>query len=367
MNLVIQKNGNESIYLQIKEQLKEYIAANKLKEGDRLPDIKSIAHAADVSLRTAYLGVEELLKEGVCYKRPKNGIFVRHQQHKYSLRNICGIYDKRHLDSYNYDSDLVQQAIFKGISANSDTHHTETFFITHNPVGTIDFYSKIKELNLTGVFMLYWNDLEEGIELAKRFPQVKFVYINYFIKGFEQTPENIYGVFNDDFAGAYQMCSNVLDGGCKQIKVFTFDLPDENYKRRVDGFLAKLEEAGYDLKSDIVMNGGAREKRSLQEIGRTLAEKLFTAEPGTDAILCVNDLMAEGVSDWLKEQELDDVRVTGYDNILRHVSANKSFSTVSLDFNKMANTALDIISGKTKNCPKIINIPPQILERKNKR
>jgi len=363
MNIIIDRSGPESIYLQIKEQLKEYITENSLKEGDKLPDLKSIASNAGVSLRTAYLGVEALIREGICYKRPKNGIFVKHRRKSHGLRNVCGIYDKRLLDSYSHGSDLVQQSIFKGISENADKYQTEIFFITNNPESTIDFYSRIKEFSLTGIFMLYWENLDEGIRLAERFPQVKFIYLNYFLNNFEDTPENIYGVFNDDFTGAYQMCLNRLDSGCKNIKIFTFDLPNENYKRRVKGFLSALDDNGFRVNPDTLISAGTRGRRSLQEIGRSLAEKLFSSETKVDSVLCVNDLMAEGVFDWLRENRIDNVRVSGYDNILKHISAGKGFSTVSIDFEKMGLKALDIISGKARNCPKIINIPPQIIER----
>lgn len=363
MNLLIQKNGNTPIYLQIKEQLKDYIANHKLQEGDRLPNIQNIAEAAGVSLRTAYLGVEALRKEGICYKRPKNGIFVSCRQNNYGLQNLCGIYDRRHFDSYDCASDLVQQAIFRGLSGNAERYQIETFFITNKPDQTLDFYGRIKEVNLTGVFMLYWDTLEEGIFLAKRFPHLKFIYLNYFLKDFEQTPENIHGVFNDDYAGAYQMVSNVLSKGYERLKIFTLDLPDENYKRRVDGFLAGMNDCGYRATAETVASGGIRGKKSIQELGSGLAANAFAGREKPDVILCVNDLLAEGVFDFLKENNITGVRVTGYDNILKHISLNKGFSTVAIDFSKMAAKALDIISGKAKSCPKIINIPPQVIER----
>ncbi len=363
MNIAINRNGSESIYLQIKEQLKEHITNNNLKEGDRLPGLKNIASNAGVSLQTAHLGVEALIKEGICYKRPKNGVFVRNRRKRHSLRNICGIFDRRRVDYHNDDGGLIQQAIFKGISDGSEKYRTETFFITNDPESTIDFYSGIKELNLTGILMLSWDNLEEGIALAERFPQVKFVYLNYFLNDFEQTPENIYGVFNDDFSGAYQMSSQLLSKGCKALKVFTFDAPCENYKRRVNGFLAGMEDNGFKPDSDTVMTGGMRGKRSLQELGRNLAESLFLSGSKVDAVMCVNDNMAEGVFDWLKENNIKNIRVAGYDNILKHISANKGFSTVSIDFEKMGIKALDIVNGRARNCPKIINIPPQVIEK----
>ena len=361
MKITINNNGSQAIYQQIKEQLKAYIIENNLKEGERLPDLQSIADAAGVSLRTAYLGIDALIKEGICYKRPKNGIFVRHKLKKIAERNMCAVYDKRLVGNYELNSDLIQQAIFKGISENIDTYRLEPFFITGNPDDTIEFYSHIEGAKLSGILMLYWDDLDEGMRLAERFPQMKFVYLNYFIDGFEQTPENIYGVFNDDFSGAYDMASRIALQGYENAKILTFELPDENYRRRVNGFVAGLEDKRF--KRNTVLSAGPRRERSLQKLGRDLIAESWKSNKKTDVVFCVNDLMAEGVFEWLKEKKINNVRVCGYDNILRHVTADRNLSTVSINFEKMGLAALDIIAGKIKKCPKIIRIPPQIIER----
>jgi len=361
MNITINNNGPHAIYQQIKEQLKAHIINNNLKEGERLPDLKSIAADAGVSLRTAYLGIDALVKEGICYKRPKNGIFVRHGLKKPAARNMCAVYDKRLIGNYELNSDLIQQAIFKGISENIETYKLEPFFITGNPDDTIEFYSNVEGAKLNGILMLYWDDLAEGIRLAERFPQMKFVYLNYFINGFEQAPGNIYGVFNDDFSGAYDMASRIGGQGYENVKILTFDLPDENYKRRVNGFIAGLEDKR--VRQHAVLSAGERGQRGLQELGRELIAKSWTSDKKTDAVFCVNDLMAEGAFDWLKKKNIHSVRVCGYDNILKHVTADRGISTVSINFEKMGLAALDIITERMKKCPKIMNISPQIIER----
>jgi DNA-binding LacI/PurR family transcriptional regulator len=360
--LTIKKNSSKAIYIQLKDQLKAYIKKNKLKEGDKLPDLKTIAEQAEVSLRTAYLGAEELIKEKVCFKRPKNGIFVA-QKEGQTTRALCGIYDSRFISSYEGNIDTVQGAIFKGISQGSDKSLLETFFIASDAEQTIEFYKRINELDLKGIFMLRWNDLAEGIRLAEKHPDLKFIYLNYQLKNFEQTPDNIYGIFNDDFGGAYQMCCNLINRGCKDIKIFTFDMPDENYKRRTEGALAALKDNGLDASPDCVFSDAAKGKRSLQEIGQTLAEQLRASKKQTDAVFCVNDLLAEGAVTRLKEKNKQNTEVTGYDNILSYISLNNGFSTVAINFEQMGLKAVDLIKGNMKHPPKTIHIQPQVIER----
>ena len=64
------------IYIQLKNSLMLDIKNGKYPEGTALPAVNIIAGNAGVSVRTAYLAIQELIYDGVCFKRPKKGTFV---------------------------------------------------------------------------------------------------------------------------------------------------------------------------------------------------------------------------------------------------------------------------------------------------
>lgn len=76
MNITIQTKSGVAIYEQIGQQLKEEIIAGRLKEGEPLPSIRSLARDLKISVITTKRAYEELEKEGMIYSVPGKGFFV---------------------------------------------------------------------------------------------------------------------------------------------------------------------------------------------------------------------------------------------------------------------------------------------------
>lgn len=76
MNIIIQTKSGVAIYEQIEQQLKEEIIAGRLKEGEALPSIRSLARDLKISVITTKRAYEELEKEGMIYSVPGKGFFV---------------------------------------------------------------------------------------------------------------------------------------------------------------------------------------------------------------------------------------------------------------------------------------------------
>jgi GntR family transcriptional regulator len=77
MDFEIIKHSPVPVYLQLKDIIFNDIKNGKYTEGQQLPTVKELSAQSGVSIRTAYLALEELVKSGSCFKRPKKGIFVQ--------------------------------------------------------------------------------------------------------------------------------------------------------------------------------------------------------------------------------------------------------------------------------------------------
>jgi len=361
MRIIVKEAVPVPVYKQIKEEIKNYLIENKVREGTPLPDIKTIASIAGVSLKTAERALNELIKENICFRRPKKGTFVGKINYTILKKKICGVYHARGLKSF--EKDLVQSAIYRGISEQSQKEGIDLFFITTEAEESISFYLRNSELDFKGIIMLHWEDLSEGKILAKKFPYIKIVFLNYYLDGFEDTPSNIYGVFNDDYAGAYQMTEYLIEKGHKKIAIFTIELRNENYRQRVEGYKHALEDNGIKFERDFVYIMERREGVDLREVGRSLARSLINKGTKVSAIFCVNDVMATGVIDYLREIGKGEIKVVGYDDIIPHLSRDYKFSTVKVDFEKMGKKAISILTDKDNKYPKILKIPPKLLIR----
>lgn len=363
MKFTLNPADSVPIYRQMGEQIRDRILDGEFKEGTALPDITTLADLAGVSLKTTERALNELLKEGLCFRRPKKGTYVGRVS-RTPKKNICGIYHAHRLASF--ENDLVQNAIYRGITQQAEKTQTDVFFITGDPQENIAFHSSHQRLTLTGVIMLHWETLDEVRRLATLFPNIRFVHLNYYLNGFEETPANVTGVFNDDYAGAYQMTEHLLGNGHQRIALFSIHLANENYRQRIEGYRHALLNNGHRFADDLVfsMASPPSMEMELREAGRILAGNLDRARKTATAIFCVNDLLAAGVIEYLAEHHSSaPIEVCGYDHILPDLSRDLKFSTVHIDFENIGKKAVEIAAHHHNQYPKTIRLTPQLVIR----
>ncbi len=362
MKLTVTEEHPLPIYKQIAVQIKTYILENDLKKGTKLPDITTIASLAGVSIKTAERALNELIRSGTCFRRPKKGTFVGETPKLTEKKPVCGIYHA--LGFASFENDLVQASIYRGILKKTHKKGMDTFFITQKPEKSIAFYAGNEGIEIKGIIMFHWEELEEGIQLAEEFPHIKFIYLNYYLQGFEDTPSNIHGIFNDDYAGAYQMTEYLIRKGHKKIAVFSTKEVTENYRRRVRGYRECLDDQGVTVDPSILLTMELKKGIDLRDIGRDLLEKLLQTGKKVTAIFCVNDVVATGVIEHLRELGLDEeIEVVGYDHIVPQLSVDYGFSTVAVDFERMGEKAVDILTNERRHYPKEMRIIPQMVIR----
>ena len=64
------------IYLQIKEEIENAIITNTLKENEAIPSIRTLAQQYRLNPQTISNAINELMNEGVIYKKRGIGMFV---------------------------------------------------------------------------------------------------------------------------------------------------------------------------------------------------------------------------------------------------------------------------------------------------
>lgn len=79
MNIHLSNTSQEPIYLQIKNQVKQSILRDELKEGDSLPSMRSLAKDLRISVITTKRAYEELERDGYITSVVGKGSFVAGQ------------------------------------------------------------------------------------------------------------------------------------------------------------------------------------------------------------------------------------------------------------------------------------------------
>ena len=76
MQIIIKNGSDQPLYQQIKDQIKGGILRQELKEGEKLPSIRSLANDLHVSVLTTKRVYDELEKEGFIVTTVGKGTFV---------------------------------------------------------------------------------------------------------------------------------------------------------------------------------------------------------------------------------------------------------------------------------------------------
>lgn len=76
MHILIKNSSNQPIYEQIKEQIKKQILDSSLKEGEKLPSIRSLAKELRISVITTKKAYDVLEQEGLIHSVQGKGSFV---------------------------------------------------------------------------------------------------------------------------------------------------------------------------------------------------------------------------------------------------------------------------------------------------
>ena len=79
---LINLQGKESIFEQIKKQIIRFIELGVLKPNDKLPSVRMLASDLGINPNTVARAYAELEKEGIIYTINKKGVFVSDADNK---------------------------------------------------------------------------------------------------------------------------------------------------------------------------------------------------------------------------------------------------------------------------------------------
>lgn len=80
-------DDNKPIFLQIKEQIEDSIIDGSLKAGERVPSTNEFAKFYKINPATAGKGINELVQEGIVYKKRGVGMFVTEEARDILMQN----------------------------------------------------------------------------------------------------------------------------------------------------------------------------------------------------------------------------------------------------------------------------------------
>ncbi|MCF6175242.1 MAG: substrate-binding domain-containing protein [Victivallaceae bacterium] len=366
MKFTLEKASPTPFYLQLAEQIGTFIETENMAEGTPLPNIKEISLRAAVSVETAYKAVNELVKSGKCFRRPKKGTYVGNiAAGNFSCTHtVCAIYCPDGIELL--EQNTFNAKLYKGITDQARAEKMDVLLVTGNLENRINSCINSNDIDFKGILTFSGYAIDEISSLAERFPALPIAHLGLYDDDFPELPENIYGIFNDNYSGAYQMTEHFIEtGNHKQIAFVLLDMECNNYRDRLEGYKDALKNAKYAICPELIVShpssGGSAQRQVM--LGMEMAEQLMdTAKP--TVIITANDYLAKGVLEYLNSIELGDkIKVAGFDSLFPEISKEQHFSTVKVQYEKIGSTAIKILMNKNLRKRKIIKINPQMIIR----
>ena len=346
------------IYIQLKNAIKNSIKEGKFPPMKALPQVSQIAEHAGVSLRTADRALQELVNDGICFRRPKKGTFVSPIE-QVQTQAVCGILG-------NFSPQLpgdhpFETLLYCGIMEAAAINNVQTILLNNNSEAVIKQYDNSENFDFKGVLVLDNNsNFDEAKRLAEYFPEKRFMCLN---SQREEMPENMYAVVNDDFTGAYNTVKYLASKKYKRFTILSMSLDEGNitYSERCRGFAAAADDFNLEITTHINLRNLPKASQQFLEVYEA-TDDFLNNEELPEIILCVNDLLAQGALKAIEKNKLGKkVKVAGYDAL--PLFDTREIITVQVHYAEMGKRALTSLLqlNQNKNIRKIEKIKPGII------
>ena len=189
------------------------------------------------------------------------------------------------------------------------------------------------------------------------------------VVGFDRVSEQIAGprIVIDDFAAAFQMTEHLIEQGCRRIAHLAGSQNRENYRNRLRGYTAALEQNGFLTDESLILYNSLS-----QEAGWEAARQLLNLSLPPDGIFSANDTAAVSTIQEIQRAGLrvpTDIAVAGFNDDPVATIIQPALTTVAYPAAQMGQLAMQRLLAqkeKTSDVPfEAIIVPTQLLIRES--
>jgi len=170
----------------------------------------------------------------------------------------------------------------------------------------------------------------------------------------------------DNFKGAKNATSHLLNLGHKRIATITGELATQAGKQRLEGYKAALKEKKIHVKDEYILKGDYSPRSA-----REAAEKILSFKPCPSAIFVASDDMAEEAISLIIEKGLkvpEHISIIGFDDSPSALYGPVTLTTIKQPLFKMCQEAVNelnlIMTGKKKS-PIKRTLPTELIIRES--
>lgn len=181
-------------------------------------------------------------------------------------------------------------------------------------------------------------------------------------------------VVSDDYTGAYNAVTHLIDQGCKRIAHFAGKQHIHIYKNRLNGYIQALKEHNIPIDEDIIIESDLiQDTYSILETGHRIAQQLLDLTNPPDGIFSSSDFAAMGAIQFFNKKNIQipkDIALVGYSNDFSAAIIEPSLTSLDQHTIEMGNIAaqhfLNQIDTKPEDfTPKKTQLKPELIIRES--
>jgi DNA-binding LacI/PurR family transcriptional regulator len=333
MNKIITSNNNVPLFLQIKEYIFELLKSMNLKSGDKIPSENDFCHKSNVSIRTVRRALTELEKDGVIVRRQGQGSFlldINANARPDSMGTIGILFSDMNYVIRPVFSKLLQ-AIEAQVLEHGYSFHLYSTGDRLSPKGERPLEQIVPLDNVKG--LIATSALSEDDIQTLRRNKIPLVAFN------EYNNIQLNSVIFDYYSAAKIGIKYLVKTGRKNISFICRHFSEAGSPAvfNNDNFLRGIKDAFAE--NNLVFNKNmVFQSDTMRKDGRKIADELFKSTNPPDAIFTVNELLAQGASDVIKENNFDcDLISCGMP------SESENISSIEIPAKEWGETAIDLL------------------------
>ncbi|MEI8094574.1 MAG: GntR family transcriptional regulator [Spirochaetales bacterium] len=343
---MLDPNSSEPLYLQMANLLRNRILSGELKVNERIEPELELSQLHGLSRGTVREALDLLEEEGFLRRIQGKGTFVLHKDPR-DKSSIIGV-----VMPYLKDQMIVR--ILLGLEKTLQ-ENGYNFILCHSNSDLELERKQLERLQRQGTagIILFPTSLQAEGDLVTNLLGENFplVLVDRRIAGLKA---DFVGM--DNFAGAYQAVSSLLDAGHQNIACVVPPDRPTSILDRIRGYETAMQDRGlFPLAAVSLAGSGTAGDDGIPHYSADdLApiERLMNLKASPDALFCGNDFIAIGILHHLQEKGVqipEDVALIGFDDTSYAGFPSVQLSTVSQPSAEIGRVAAELLLERIKN------------------
>ena len=358
----MEKDSSKPLYRQLESIIKEQIESGERGPGENILSEKELCNLYDISQITARKAIFELVNNGALYRVPGKGTFVSEAKPgvKSSVRlrteNIAFVISLEHHPVF---SNSFYSFVFKGAEDEIRSHGYNLFYQTLDEkiISDISSFKLIEEKKVDGLLLV--GEMSHDFVMQMQSIGIPLVLVDHDIRGVE-----LDSVTSDNFNGAFEAVSYLIDLGHRDIGFITENLDHGTFNYRFLGYKEALKKHNIEYDKSLVEAG-------IPYSGQGILNKLLNQDKAPTAIFNCNDLMAIKAITAARDKGLSipqDISIVGFDDIEVSSQIHPALTTVRVPREEMGALAVKKLIGRINDKskkPRKTKLPTELVVRKS--